>query len=57
MKPYLVFAGEQYYPRGGWGDFVGSADTMDEALALVPKDADWHHIVHEQSTVVVGDLL
>jgi hypothetical protein len=31
MKRYLVFACEQYYPAGGWGDFVGAFETLIEA--------------------------
>jgi hypothetical protein len=27
MKRYLVFAGDDYYPAGGWGDFQGSFDS------------------------------
>lgn len=31
MKRYLVFAYECYYPNGGWNDFKGSYDTLEEA--------------------------
>ncbi len=54
MKPFLLFAGDTYYPRGGWGDYIGGGDTMDEALALLPPDADWHHVVHNEGIVKEG---
>lgn len=31
MKRYALFAGNQYYPAGGWSDYRGAFDTMDEA--------------------------
>lgn len=33
MKRFLVFAFDQYYPCGGWGDFGGSYDSVEAALA------------------------
>ena len=30
MKRYLLFAGDNYYPCGGWNDFEGSFDTKEE---------------------------
>jgi hypothetical protein len=32
MKRYLFFVYEKYEPMGGWGDFVGSFDTINEIL-------------------------
>lgn len=31
MKRYAMFAYDVYYPSGGWGDFKGSYDTIEEA--------------------------
>jgi hypothetical protein len=31
LKRYLVFAGENYYAAGGWWDFRGSFDDLEEA--------------------------
>jgi hypothetical protein len=46
MKRYSVFAGHCYYPAGGWIDFVGFIDTLDEvATALPAYDVDWWHVV------------
>ena len=32
-KPFALFLGDDYYPDGGWRDFVGFFTTMDEAVA------------------------
>ena len=50
MKRFLVFCGEDYYPGGGFQDYVGSADTMNDAMALIIKDktvnqSEWSDIV------------
>lgn len=46
MKRYLLFMGAEHYPNGGWEDFAGDFDTIDEAKAAVRKDPeDWAHVV------------
>lgn len=50
MKRYLLFAGDHYYPSGGWNDFVGSFDTAREAMEWAESKAikdsdDWAHVV------------
>lgn len=52
MKRYLVFAGYEYYPRGGWGDFVGSFDDLDEAKACSPE-TDWLEVVDRETSEVI----
>jgi hypothetical protein len=37
MKRYLVFAWDDYYPAGGWGDFVGAFDDLDAAKACAAQ--------------------
>ncbi len=44
MKRYLLFAGEQYYPLGGWDDLKGSFDTVEAAIAF-PIYCDWKQVV------------
>ena len=53
MKNYLLFAGEDYYPDGGFKDFLGDFDSIDDAklfLETNPKtnptglSIDWWHI-------------
>lgn len=48
VKRYLVFAGEDYYPVGGWGDFQQSFDTQPDALACAQeheKEGKWTHVI------------
>lgn len=46
MERYLLFAFDQYYPRGGWDDFRGSFKTLEEAMeAWDDMTRDWGQIV------------
>lgn len=38
MKRYLLFCFDTYYPGGGWGDFCGSFDSIEEAMEHYSKD-------------------
>lgn len=60
MKRYLLFAGEDYYPVGGWDDFIGSFDSLGEALARVTEEYahskyktgfDWAHCIDRESSI------
>lgn len=49
MKKYLLFGGDNYYPSGGWNDFVDSFDTILEAMAkmdIAKWEWDWAQIVN-----------
>jgi len=35
MKEYHIFAGQEYYPSKGLGDFVTSCGTEEEAMKAV----------------------
>lgn len=50
MKRYAVFKGSDYYPIGGWGDFVQAFETLEEARAELkrPPVHNWSHIVDLQ---------
>ena len=37
-KRYAVFAFEFYYPEGGWDDYLGNYETIDEAKASVKNE-------------------
>jgi len=57
MKPYLVFSGENSYPSGGWEDYQGSCDSLEEAKEKVLHclGADWGHVVHKEAIVLRGE--
>lgn len=45
LKRYLLFAFNDYYPAGGWDDFVESFDTIDEAKSMfMTTNKDLGHI-------------
>jgi len=55
MKRYAIFCGDNYYPLGGFDDYVNSYDTMEEALQFAVRldYGDWWHIVDiDKSTIV-----
>lgn len=51
LKRYLAFAGDWYYPLGGWEDFVGSFGSIIDAKEAAldygpfPDEPDWAHVV------------
>ncbi|RTL00389.1 MAG: hypothetical protein EKK57_07250 [Proteobacteria bacterium] len=60
MKRYLLFAGYDYYPMGGWGDFVDSFSEYPEALERAVeemKNKDWFQIVDIYETRLIQDKL
>lgn len=53
---FAVFAGERYYPLGGWQDFKGCHLTLEMALAAAHVEvAKWRSV--DQPWVHVVDLL
>ena len=60
MKRFLVFAGNNYYPGGGWTDFRKDADTIEAARELaevrgVYGTSDWVHVVDTQTGEIVWE--
>ena len=54
MKQFLFFAGNQFYPYGGWNDFKASFDTAEQAhdewiKSTTEKVYDWAHVVDLKS--------
>lgn len=50
IKRYLVFAGLNYYPYGGWSDFVDSFDNVTEAhVCALNQKLDWWQVVDTQT--------
>ena len=54
MKRFLRFEGYDYYPSGGWGDFVGDYDTLEEARER-PSPWGWFHVVDTETMKEVED--
>lgn len=56
MKRYLVFAGNDYYPSGGWKDLKGDAHSKDAALLMVANlSCDWWQIVDTETRAVIHE--
>jgi len=58
MKQFLLFAGERYYPSGGWQDFRGDFDSQWEAAAAawkLPGGYDWWHIIDTKTGKTVAE--
>ena len=52
---FALFAGSKYYPRGGWKDFIGVYDTLEDAKAAVKNFYDWYHVVDLATQQVVNE--
>ena len=59
MKRYLVFAGDTYYPNGGWDDIYGAYETSDEAVAAADEahdQYDWVQVIDiETASLYIED--
>lgn len=59
MKRYLLFAGDNYYPGGGWKDFVDDCDDKKEAELFIKHwsrkslTGTWAHVVDSHSGKIV----
>lgn len=52
---YMLFAGDTYYPLGGWEDFKGfypSVESAKDALLAMDYKPDWWQIVESAGVVV-----
>ena len=52
MKRYLLFAGDTYYPCGGWSDLRTACDTREElssAVLLLGDDFGWWHAIDTET--------
>ncbi len=55
---YLLFAGDSYYPCGGWNDYIGDFPSEDSAMEyLAAHSYDWWHLVASGSIVRSGGRL
>ena len=55
---FLLFGGEDYYPRGGIADFRGRFDTVEEAehfaKNVISGKCEWCHIVSSETLKIVA---
>lgn len=55
---YLLFAGQRYYPSGGWDDYKMSFNSTESAMLAIngfQDDYDWWQIVDRQTLTVVRE--
>lgn len=50
IKRFVLFDYDSYYPAGGWGDFEGSFDTLDEARAAAKEGKRDHQDIIDLQT-------
>jgi hypothetical protein len=52
---YLLFAGDRYYPGGGWKDFKMSFPSVELAVKAVKglDDYDWWQVVDVETRTIV----
>jgi hypothetical protein len=50
MKRFIAMGGEDYYPDGGFGDFLGDFDTAQEAREA-SEGKDWREVTDTQDRV------
>lgn len=55
MKRFLLFAGDCYYPLGGWRDYIGCHDTAGDAIEWIARGNfhEWWQIVDSKTMEVV----
>ena len=53
---FILFAGDQHYPCGGWNDYRGMFSTLDEAIVAgkqrLANGCDWAHVVNYSTRAV-----
>lgn len=56
MVMFILFAGDQHYPCGGWNDYRGMFSTLDEAIVAgkqrLANGCDWAHVVNYSTRAV-----
>jgi len=54
MGRYLLFAGDEYYPAGGWQDYRGRFNSLNEAIKAAAKLTwDWWQIVNLETGKII----
>jgi hypothetical protein len=51
---YLIFYGENYYPKGGFDDYHGIYATVEDAKSIAESGySDWAHIVKLDTLTII----
>lgn len=55
---YLLFAGDRYYPSGGWRDYKMDFSSVESAKTAVTglDDYDWWQIVDSETRQIVESV-
>ena len=54
MGRYLLFAGDEYYPAGGWQDYRGRFNSLNEAIKAAAKLTwGWWQIVNLETGKII----
>lgn len=54
MKRYLLFAGDNYYPEGGWHDLKLESDDLESLkLFAETKNWNWMHIADTREFILM----
>lgn len=53
MKPYLLFAGWDYYPDGGMKDYRGDFETIEKCVEEADLNFNWWQIVTRDDMTVI----
>jgi hypothetical protein len=66
MRRFLLFGGSNYYPSGGWDDFMESFDSVEDAAKVAKSRGrshsnalewiDWAHVVDSTTFQKVVEL-
>jgi hypothetical protein len=57
MITHVLFAGDSYYPSGGWNDVIEKFESCDEAINAMRasnKEFDWWHLVDLTTDSIVA---
>lgn len=57
MKRYLLFGGYQYYPNGGWEDFLGDYDEYNDIPEGICSGKEWFHVVDTHSYKIITNWM
>lgn len=59
---YLLFAGQRFYPQGGFHDFLGEFDSIDQAKIHAQNICGeenwyeaWAHIIYRNKIILWGN--